>query len=82
MPIVLTDGDFARLGSLDAQQTLKLYRFLVTRLQAAAGMRDVLTVRLPVDVVERVKALAFRHRTNRSEVVRQAIMEFLQRNPI
>jgi len=82
MPIVLTDTDFQRLAQLDASEQLRLYRFLTSRLRGASGMESVVAVRLPPRLVEHVKALAFRFQTTRSDVVRRAVLEFTQRNPV
>ena len=82
MPIVLTDTDFQRLAALDATEQLRLYQFLTSRLRGATGMETVVTVRLPSQVVERLKALAFRHQSTRSQLVRQAVDDFVRRNPL
>ena len=82
MPIALTDSDLQRIGSMDDQQLLRLYQFLLDRLRSATALETVLTVRVPTHIADRIKTLAYRQRSNRSEVARIAILEYLQRNPI
>ena len=42
---------------------------------------NVVTVRLPPQTVDRVKALALKHGTTRSTILREAVVEFMRRNP-
>jgi len=84
--IVLKDSDFERLGRLGGGDLARIYNYLTERLRphkTLEGPNDnVLSVRLPVDTVERVKQLALRFNTHRSRIVREAVIDFLRRNPI
>lgn len=77
---VFTDTDFQQLSQFDGHELLRLYRFLIQRLPGRS-MDAVMTVRLPPDVVERIREIAVRRRSTRSEVARTAIIEYAQRNP-
>ena len=85
-PTVLTDADYQRIATLGGDQLARLYQFLTDRLRHVPGMElqndNVDTVRLPPQTVDHVKALALRHGTTRSAVLREAVVEFTRRNPI
>lgn len=84
-PIVLTDADYQRLATLSGDQLARLYRFLTDRFRQVPGMElpndNVVTVRLPPQTVDHVKALALKHGTTRSGILREAVAEFMRRNP-
>ncbi len=80
MPLVFTDTDFQRFSQFDGNELLRLYQFL-TRLQRMPPTESVVSVRLPPDTVDHVRRLAVKRRQTRSDLVRQAVVEFVQRNP-
>ncbi len=80
MPLVFTDSDFKRFAQFDGNELVRLYQFLIQRLQPPP-MAAVVSIRLPPDIVDKIRQLAVRRRQTRSDLVRQAVVEFVQRNP-
>ena len=83
-PITLTPTDLARIAALSGPDLAALYQAVTNRLRADNRLespnQNVLTVRLPVDVCDHLKRLAFHHRMTRSAVARQALIDFVRRN--
>lgn len=86
MPPVLQSTDLERIASLNMDELQRLLRHVqnligTERLRQMAGENTV-SVRLPRETCERIRALALHHNTSRSRIVRQAVLEFMQRHRI
>ena len=76
-----TETDFQRLAQqFDPHELLRLYDFLTRRLHRTQALYAVVTTRLPGDDVQSLTRLAIKRRLTRSELVREAVMEFVQRH--
>jgi ribbon-helix-helix CopG family protein len=82
VPLVFTDTDFQRLAQFDPHELLRLFEFLKSRLSICHRKDVVVSVRLPAPMAESVEALSFKRKTTRSDIVRRAVIEFGQRNPV
>ncbi len=84
--IALTDADLERIGRLTDHDIARLYQHLTNRLRATRRLEtpnaNVVTIRLPPDVLDRVKALAVRQQITRSHLVREAVNDFVRRHPV
>ncbi len=84
--VVLTDADMEKIGRLRDEDVARLYQRLTDRLRATkrldAPNANVVTCRVEPGSADRVRALALKFRTTRSRLLRQALNEFLKRNPL
>lgn len=84
--VVLTDADMARIDRLRDDDLARLYHHLTKRLRAAKQLEqpngNVVTCRLSPEVVDRIKQLALRHGTTRSQVVRDMLIDYVRRHPM
>ncbi len=81
MALVFTDSDFQRFAQFDGPELLRLYQFLIQRLQPTP-MEAVVSVRLPPETAGRLKQLAVTRRLTRSDVIREAVSDFTRRHPV
>lgn len=84
-PAVLTDADLARISLMSTSDLERLYRFTKEQLRVERLLEitneNVVSVRLPLKVIEQINRLACDQVRTRSEVVRDAILDFTQRRP-
>ena len=81
MPLAFTDTDFQQFSRFDRTELLRLYDFLIQRLPARP-MESVISIRVTPAVVEQIRRIAVARQLTRSDIARQAIIEFTQRNPL
>ena len=81
--LTFTPNDFQRLeAQFSGPELVRLYDFLTRLLHRARPMEAVVTTRLPPEAVDHVTRLVVLRRRTRSDLVREAVMEYLQRNPV
>lgn len=83
-PPALTDADLARISLMSTSDLERLYRFTKEQLRVERLLEitneNVVSVRLPIPVVEQINRLALDRTRTRSQVVRDAIFEYTRRN--
>ena len=84
--VVLTEADVARIDRLRDDDVARLYQHLTNRLRAAKRLEapngNVVTCRLAPEVVDRIKQLALKCRTTRSQIVREMLIDYVRRHPL
>jgi hypothetical protein len=83
MPLSPPPALLDQLAHLDAGALETVLRHVRSRLGVERLKQmtneNTVSVRLPLEVCERVKEIALRYKTTRSRVVRQAVLEFVAR---
>ncbi len=79
----LTDDDLRRVSMMSLDDLERLHQFTKKQLKIERLLEmaneNVMSVRLPLRVVEQVSRLALRRDHTRSEVVRDAILQYISR---
>lgn len=83
-PPALTDADLARISLMSTSDLERLYRFTKEQLRVERLLEianeNVVSVRLPIPVVEQINRLALDRTRTRSQIIRDAIFEYTRRN--
>ena len=79
--ISLTDTDLQRITQLSGPDLARLYQCVTERLRPLRALvepnQNVVTCRLPLHVCDQIKALALTRQVTRSQVIREAVLQFV-----